>query len=75
MRDTSDLAHKGMRSSDEIADEADLIFRCHWATRQSDLDHEPCGGGLDDGVTMGRHHALNWLMDGGCDWDDVATHT
>jgi hypothetical protein len=33
-------------------------------------------GGLDPGVTMERHHALNGLIGyDDADWDDVATDT
>ncbi|QMW23758.1 DUF4272 domain-containing protein [Sandaracinobacteroides saxicola] len=66
----------GTRSADEILDEVDLIYRLHWAVREAQLSEMPVPGGLDEGVVMERHHALNWLIGyGECDWDDVTTDT
>jgi hypothetical protein len=77
VRDEPDLTKNGLRTIAEIADEADLIYRRHWATRQSSLDGIPPGGGLEPGVVMERHYALNWLIGtyGDCGWDDVGTDT
>jgi hypothetical protein len=36
VHDTVDLTANGMRSAKEILDEADLIYRCHWAVRRSE---------------------------------------
>lgn len=74
--DEPDLAGRGLRPANDILNEADLIYRCHWAVRDAGLAGEPPPGGLDPGVTMERHHALNWLT-GYCelDWDDVSTDT
>ncbi|WP_338753665.1 DUF4272 domain-containing protein [Bacillus sp. FJAT-52991] len=65
-----------LRTKTELLDEADLIFRTHWAVRQAQLDQVETPGNLDGGVVMERHYALNWLvrfMDQ--EWDEVATHT
>ncbi len=71
-----DLAARGLRPIAEILDESDLIYRCHWATRQASLTGQDAAEWLDPGVTMERHHALNWLADPeGTDWDDVSTDT
>jgi len=76
VHDTEDLAARGLRPANDILNEADLIYRCHWAVRQASLDGNPPPAGLDPGVTMERHHALNWLIGyGDCDWDDVTTDT
>lgn len=76
VHDTTDLTVNGMRSTKEVLDEADLIYRCHWAVRQAGLERVVPSGGLDPGVTMERHHALNWLIGyDDADWDDVATDT
>jgi hypothetical protein len=76
VRDTSDLAKNGLHSANNILNEADLIYRYHWAVRQASIDGEFAPGGLDGGVVMERHKALNWLI---CycddDWDDVTTDT
>jgi len=70
------LARLGLRSANDILNEADLIYRYHWAVRQAGLDGKPPPAGLDDEVTVERHHALNWLIRY-CDddWDDVTTDT
>jgi hypothetical protein len=74
---SDDLATKSVRSKSEILDQADLIYRYHWAVRQAGLDGKGDPGGLDGGVVMERHRALNWLI--GCngedDWDEVTTDT
>jgi hypothetical protein len=71
-----DLAEQGLRPTNDILNEADLIYRYHWAVRDADLHGAPAPAGLHPGVTMERHHALNWLT-GYCDldWDDVTTDT
>jgi hypothetical protein len=74
--DEPDLAARGLRRANDILNEADLVYRCHWAVRQAALDGRPPPAGLHPGVTMERHHALNWLIGyDGADWDDVSTDT
>jgi hypothetical protein len=76
VRDTDDLTVNGVRTVGEVLDEADLIYRCHWAVRQASLDGSATPGGLEPGVTMERHKALNWLIRyNEADWDDVTTDT
>ena len=76
IRDEPDLAARGLRPVAKLLDEADLIFRCHWATRQARLKGRDAPAGLDPGVTMERHYALNWLIGHGDEaWDDVSTST
>jgi hypothetical protein len=65
-----------LRPIDPILDQADLIYRYHWAVRNARIKGQQVPAGLNPGVTQERHHALNWLI--GCDeqaWDDVQTHT
>lgn len=66
-----------LRDIDSILDEADMIFRYHWACVNARLKQKPMPGGLDSGVTMERHAGLNWLIDAdhSDDWDnpDVST--
>ena len=74
--DRPNLAARGLRPVAELLDEADLIYRCHWATRQARLKQRDVPAGLDPGVTTERHYALNWLIgDGDEAWDDVNTNT
>jgi hypothetical protein len=77
VRDTPDLTIHGLRPANDVLNEADLIYRYHWAVRQAELDGASPPAGLHPGVTMERHHALNWLIGygEGLDWDDVTTDT
>lgn len=74
---TTDLTENGLRSAHDILNEADLIYRCHWAVRQSSLSGKDAPAGLHPGVTMERHQALNWLIgyNESADWDEVTTDT
>ncbi|MEM8724847.1 MAG: DUF4272 domain-containing protein [Pseudomonadota bacterium] len=75
-RDDIELADGSLRDASSLLNEADLIFRYHWAVRQSSLDGEEPGGNLYPGVVMERHHALNWLTcHSDVDWEDVSTDT
>ncbi|MGW1422283.1 DUF4272 domain-containing protein [Bradyrhizobium manausense] len=65
-----------LRPISEILDQADLIYRYHWAVRNARIKGQQVPAALEPGVTKERHHALNWLI--GYDdeaWDDVTTHT
>ena len=64
------------RPIEEILDEADLIYRYHWAVVDARINGKPTPASLDPGVIMERHHALNWLI-GYMDqeWDDISTDT
>jgi hypothetical protein len=65
-----------MRSQSEILDEADLIYRYHWATEDARIKTQEAPGGLDSGVVLERHYALNWLISQSAfPWDDVSTDT
>jgi hypothetical protein len=77
VRDATDLGANGVQSTNNVLNEADLIYRYHWAVRQSAIDGKPAPGGLIPGVVQERHRALNWLIndDDSAAWDDVATHT
>ena len=65
-----------LRTIDEVLDEADLIYRYHWAL----VDARVCGyeppDQLNGPVVFERHYALNWLIGYmNQDWDDVSTDT
>jgi hypothetical protein len=65
-----------LRPIENILDEADLIYRYHWAVVDARVNNKPAPAVIEPGVTMERHHALNWLI-GYMDqeWDDVSTDT
>ena len=65
-----------LRSISELLDEADLIYRYHWACVDARVNGAPPPRGLDCGVVLERHRALNWLIGyQGQAWDDVTTDT
>lgn len=70
------IAEAKLRTLPEILDEADLIYRYHWAVVDARLVGQQPPAGLEAGVTMERHYALNWLI-GYLDqeWDDISTDT
>lgn len=70
------IAKAKPRTKKEILDQADLIYRIHWACVNSRIKNQYPPGGLNPSVVYERHYALNWLinyMDQ--DWDDVSTDT
>lgn len=64
-----------LRNKEEILNEADLIYRIHWATRNAGLKRIPMPAGLSEDIVMERHFALNWLIMYAEDWDDITTDT
>ncbi|PQP82610.1 DUF4272 domain-containing protein [Paenibacillus sp. PCH8] len=70
------LSGASLRSTSEILDEADLIYRYNWVCVDSRVNDRMPPAGLNGGVAYERHRALNWLI---CyldqDWDDVRTDT
>ena len=70
------IAGAKLRSKEEILDQADLIYRIHWACVDSRIKNQDAPSGLNPSIVYERHYALNWLihyMDQ--DWDDVSTDT
>ena len=70
------LNASSLRSTSDILDHLDLVYRCHWVARNVRVQGKQATDSLDPGVVFERHHALNWLT---ChehaDWDDVSTDT
>ncbi|XAH22115.1 DUF4272 domain-containing protein [Xylophilus sp. GW821-FHT01B05] len=65
-----------MRTEGEILDALDLHYRLHWLIREARRKEEALAPGVDAGVVLERHRALNWLVrfeDHG--WDDIDTPT
>jgi hypothetical protein len=65
-----------LRPVHEILDEADLVYRYHWAIVDARVKNLETPAGLDKGVVKEWHYALNWLI-GYMDqeWDDISTDT
>ena len=61
----------------ELLDQADLIYRLHWACVDARVMNMPAPQALEEGVVMERHRALFWLagVDEMCGWDDVDLST
>ncbi|UHQ23980.1 DUF4272 domain-containing protein [Lysobacter sp. 5GHs7-4] len=70
------ISDSKLRPLEDILEEADLIYRYHWAVVDARVTGKPTPASLDGGVTMERHYALNWLI-GYMDqeWDDISTDT
>ena len=70
------LEKSKLRPQSEILDAADLLYRYHWAVVDARINNREAPAGLDGGIVMERHYALNWLI-GYMDqeWDDVSTDT
>jgi hypothetical protein len=70
------LANAKPRSKQELLDAADLIYRLDWAVVDARVNQKPAPAGLDKGVVVERHAALNWLI-GYLDqsWDEITTDT
>jgi hypothetical protein len=64
-----------LRNREEILNEVDLIYRIHWATRDSELNGKSIPGDFHSGIVFERHYALNWLVIYADDWDDITTDT
>jgi len=70
------IARAKVRDLSEILDEADLIYRLDWATVNARLKKQVAPAGLDAGVVVERHRALNWLIGHlNLEWDHVSTDT
>jgi Domain of unknown function (DUF4272) len=65
-----------LRPIADILDQADLIYRYHWAVRNAQIKGQQIPAALSPDVTNERHYALNWLI-GYLEqaWDDVSTDT
>lgn len=59
-----------------ILDEADLVYRYHWAVVDARVKGKEAPAKLDGGVVQERHYALNWLV-GYMNqaWDEISTDT
>jgi hypothetical protein len=70
------IAQVRLRPMREILDQADRIYRYHWAVVEARVNGKAAPAGLSDDVVMERHYALNWLIGYmGQDWDHISTDT
>lgn len=61
----------------ELLDACDLTFCLDWACVDTRIRSLPAPAGMNGGVVMERHKALNWLVgaDERAGWDEVGTDT
>ena len=70
------LREARLRSPGEILDALDLHYRLHWAVREAQVQNTGVPPGLEGGVILERHYALNWLVRfEESEWDEVDTPT
>ncbi len=68
------MADAKPRGTGELLSAADLIFRLDWACVDARIHGLPAPAGMDGGVVVERHKALNWLIT--CEeWDHVDVST
>lgn len=75
--DTAQLIRDAkLRPLSEILDQADFIYRCHWAVTEARVKGKEVPATLEKGVVQERHYALNWLIGYmNQEWDAVSTDT
>jgi hypothetical protein len=69
------IQNSRLRNTEDILNEADLIYRIHWATTEARLKNIPMPFNLNNDVVYERHYALNWLIMYAEDWDEISTDT
>lgn len=72
------MSHVKMRSSSEILDCADLLFRMDWACVEARIKNDPeIMGDLSSDVVVEQHKGINWVIGayGAENWDTVYPHT
>ena len=76
MASTNDFIESAeLRDKSEILDQADLIYRLHWATRNDELN-ETISTNMNASVVVERHYAINWATNYlDQEWDDITTDT
>jgi hypothetical protein len=63
-----------LRRKEEIIDEADKIYRLHWACVNNRIKGLEAPAGLNEGIIVERRRGLFWMMGEG-EWDNIAMDT
>jgi len=63
-----------IKPTTEILDFSDLMYRIHWATRNSELNNEESVE-FDSSIVVERHYAINWVTFYAEEWDEITTDT
>lgn len=65
-----------LRSREEIMDEADKIYRLHWACVNNRIQGQEAPAGMNESIVMERRRGLFWMMSHRDEeWDDIAMDT
>lgn len=65
-----------MRSQGEILDEADKIYRLHWACVDSRIQERMAPAGINESIVMERRRGLFWMIGlHNEDWDTISMDT
>lgn len=65
-----------MRSQEEILDEADKIYRYHWACVDSRIQERPAPAGMNESIVMERRRGLFWIIGHrNEEWDTISMDT
>lgn len=70
------LEKTALRRPEEIADEADKMYRLHWACVNERIKGQPAPAGMNESIVVERRRALFWMI-GYRDeaWDDISMDT
>jgi len=69
-------ANAQLRSTSEILDKLDKIYRMNWACVDARIKGHQVSGNINPSIIYERHYALNWLTRyQNQEWDDVQTNT
>jgi hypothetical protein len=79
-KDFDDFMQKvKLRSTKEMLDEADLLYRYHWACVDARINGREAPAGLNESVVTERRWGFEWLIgkdtDYSNDWDNVSLDT
>ncbi|MBG9455588.1 hypothetical protein ABE61_16330 [Lysinibacillus sphaericus] len=65
-----------MRSQEEILDEADKIYRYHWACVDSRIQERTAPAGMNESIVMERRRGLFWMVGHrNEEWDTISMDT
>jgi hypothetical protein len=65
-----------LRSTSEILDEMDKVYRMNWACTEARIKGEEPSGNLNPDIVYERHYVFYWLLHyKNQDWDDITTDT
>jgi len=64
-----------LRSTKEILDESDFIYRLHWSSRQHRRKEQNVPSNYNYSVIKERDFALRWLTEPNLKWDEITLDT